>query len=211
MLSVQDAFARRRADAAGDLREIVGRVQVARRLFPVAGVDEVVPVRDLVVDRAAGRRVRDGVGAVTIRHAAIHAARGLLADVLLRKRQNEFFVVAIRSSTGSSPGRCARTQGNPVTLPITSHSETRSIAATVSDDPFGRNRAVGGAPYAYERDGGDHGERRATDSYSAACIAAACSFFISASARRYSTGITLRNFGKRRSSLREFRRPALSR
>ncbi len=87
-------LARRRADAAGDLREIVGRVQVARRLFPVAGVDQVVPVRDLVVDRAAGRRAGDGVGAVAVGHAAVHAARRLLADVLLRQRQHEFLVIA---------------------------------------------------------------------------------------------------------------------
>ena len=48
-------LARRRADAAGDLGKIVGRVQVARGLVPVAAIDEVVPVRDLVVDRAARR------------------------------------------------------------------------------------------------------------------------------------------------------------
>ena len=48
-------FARRRADAAGDFGEIVGRVQVARGFVPIVAVDEVVPVRDLVVDRAARR------------------------------------------------------------------------------------------------------------------------------------------------------------
>ncbi len=77
-------FARRRADAAGDFREVVGRVKVARRLFPVAAIDEVVPVRDLVVDRAA---------VVTIRDAAIHAARGLVARFLLGKRQDEFAII----------------------------------------------------------------------------------------------------------------------
>ena len=35
-----------------------------------------------------------------------------------------------------------------------------------------------------------------THTYSAACIVAAFSFAISASARRYSTGITLRNSGR---------------
>src|SRR4029079_4281548 len=75
-------LARRRTDAAGGPGEVVGGVQVARRLFPVALVGEVVPVRDLVVDRAAGRRAGDGVGAVTIGHAAIHAARAPLGDVL---------------------------------------------------------------------------------------------------------------------------------
>ena len=51
-------FARRRADPAGDFRKIVGRMQIARGLVPVAGIDEVVPVGDLVVDRAARRAGR---------------------------------------------------------------------------------------------------------------------------------------------------------
>ena len=75
-------LARRRADAAGEFREIVGRVEVADRIVPVAIVDEVVPVRDLVVDRAAGRSMAIG-------HAAIHAARRLLLDLLVRHRQRE--------------------------------------------------------------------------------------------------------------------------
>ena len=49
-------LARRRADAAGEFREIIGRMQVARRLVPTVAVDEVVPVRNLIVDRAAGGR-----------------------------------------------------------------------------------------------------------------------------------------------------------
>src|SRR6201999_3533685 len=31
-------FARRRADTAGDFRKVVGRMQIARRLVPVAGI-----------------------------------------------------------------------------------------------------------------------------------------------------------------------------
>ena len=55
VLEVQRArgLARRRADAARELREVVGGVQVARRLFPVAAIDQIVPVGDLVVDGAA--------------------------------------------------------------------------------------------------------------------------------------------------------------
>src|SRR5690606_20691735 len=53
------------ADAAGELREVVGGVKVPERLQPFAAIDEVVPVRDLVVHRTAG---------VTVGHAAIHAA-----------------------------------------------------------------------------------------------------------------------------------------
>ena len=62
-------LARSRADAAGKLREIVGRVEVAGGLAPVVLVDEIVPVGDLVVHRTAR---------VAIGDAAIHAARRLL-------------------------------------------------------------------------------------------------------------------------------------
>ena len=41
-------LAGRRADQPGELGEVVGGVQVRERLLPVAAVDEVVPVRDLV-------------------------------------------------------------------------------------------------------------------------------------------------------------------
>ncbi len=86
-------LARRRADAAGELRKIVGGVQVARGFFPVALIDEVVEVGDLVVDRAARRARRHRAGAVAIGDAAIHAARGLVARVLLGQRNDEFLVV----------------------------------------------------------------------------------------------------------------------
>ena len=49
------AFARRRADAAGELGEVVGLVQPFERFLPQAAIDEVVPLGDEVVDRAAGR------------------------------------------------------------------------------------------------------------------------------------------------------------
>src|SRR5439155_21350914 len=76
-------LARGGADAAGELGEIVGRVQVARGFFPVALIDEVVEIGDLVVDRAARRARRHRTGAVAIGNAAIHAARRLVAGVLL--------------------------------------------------------------------------------------------------------------------------------
>ena len=78
-------LARRRADAAGEFREVVGRMEVARGLFPIAAIDEVVPVRDLVVHRAAG---------MAVRNAAIHAARRLVARAFLAERDEEFAVVA---------------------------------------------------------------------------------------------------------------------
>src|SRR5262245_32691169 len=39
----------RRTDAAGNLGKIVGRVQIARRRPPLLAVDQIVPVRDLIV------------------------------------------------------------------------------------------------------------------------------------------------------------------
>ena len=75
-------LARGGADAAGEFREIVGGVQVARRLLPVVLVDEVVPVGDLVVDRAAGGAMAEG-------NAAIHAARGLVGHLAVRQGQGE--------------------------------------------------------------------------------------------------------------------------
>jgi hypothetical protein len=72
-------LARRRADQPGELREVVGRVQVAQRLAPAVVVDEVVPVGDLVPERAA---------LLAERHAAIHAATALLAqDAVVGQRE----------------------------------------------------------------------------------------------------------------------------
>ena len=84
MFSVQDGLAGGGADPAREFREIVGRVQVVGRRLPVVVIDQVVPVRDLVIDRAA---------IVTERDAAIHAARGLTFDVALLQRDDELVVV----------------------------------------------------------------------------------------------------------------------
>src|SRR5690606_18150963 len=77
-------LARRRAHPAGELGEVVGRVQVVERLAPVGLVDEVVPVRDHVVHRTA---------VVTVGDAAVHAPRGLVAQGLLAVRDDELAVV----------------------------------------------------------------------------------------------------------------------
>ena len=87
VLDVQRAgrLAGRGTDAAGELREIVGREKVARRLLPLAAIGEIVPVRDLVVDRAS---------VVAIGDAAIHAARRLIARRFLAQRNHEFAIMA---------------------------------------------------------------------------------------------------------------------
>ena len=87
VLDVEGAggLAGRGADAAGEFRKVVGREQIARRLLPIAAICEVIPVRDLVVDRTAD---------VTIGDAAIHAARRLIARRLLAQRQHKLAIVA---------------------------------------------------------------------------------------------------------------------
>src|SRR6185437_6653318 len=77
------ALARRRAHFAREIREVVGLVQALERLPPEAAVDEVVPLRDQVVDRTARGHARDELARVAERHAAVHAARGLIAQALL--------------------------------------------------------------------------------------------------------------------------------
>ena len=78
-------FARRRADASGEFRKVVGRVQHFERLAPLLPVDQVVPVGNDVVDRAAGLAERD---------AAVHAARALLRRLVVLEREDELAVVA---------------------------------------------------------------------------------------------------------------------
>ena len=59
------AFAGRRAQPSRELGEVVGRVQALDRRLPSIAIDQVVPVRDQVAERAA---------AVAERNAAVHAA-----------------------------------------------------------------------------------------------------------------------------------------
>src|SRR5262249_42058889 len=73
-------LARGRADAAGELGEVVGLVQPLQRLAPQPAVDEVVPLRDEVVDRAAGSHALEEGAGVAEGDAAVHAAGALLAQ-----------------------------------------------------------------------------------------------------------------------------------
>src|SRR5664280_3398423 len=77
------AFARRRADAPGELWEVVGLVEADDRFSPLAAIDEVVPFRDQVVDRTAHRHAVDKLSCVAVGGAAIHAAGALLTQSLL--------------------------------------------------------------------------------------------------------------------------------
>src|SRR5262245_7889058 len=72
------ALARSRAETTGPLREVVRRVQAIECLAPVVLVDQVVPVRNDVAQRAA---------LVAERDAAVHAPGRLLGEVLDRVGQ----------------------------------------------------------------------------------------------------------------------------
>ena len=90
----QDArrFAWRGANAPGKLRKIISGMEDADRILPAVAIDEIVPVRNDVVDRAA--RVAE-------RNAAIHAARALHAHFFFRERlvDLEIIVNALRDRT----------------------------------------------------------------------------------------------------------------
>ena len=77
-------LARGGAEAAGELGEVVRRVELAQGVGPAVAVDEVVPVGDQVPERAA---------AVAEGHAALHAARALLLELGHRAREHELAVV----------------------------------------------------------------------------------------------------------------------
>src|SRR4029077_19430560 len=77
-------FARCGAHAAGELGEVVGRVQHIERVAPLVPVNQIVPVRNDVVYRAPGLAKRD---------AAIHAAGALLRRVVILEREDELAIV----------------------------------------------------------------------------------------------------------------------
>src|SRR5262249_60700699 len=88
------ALARRRAETAGPLREVVRRVQAVERLTPVVLVDQVVPVRDDVPERTA---------LVAERDAAVHAPRSLLREVL--DRVGQVVLAPVPQPLGDGPRR----------------------------------------------------------------------------------------------------------
>ena len=93
MLSVQEA-----SHGAGQMRPVnSGKLLVECRLREASSqlplIDQIVEIRNLVVDRAARRARRHRAGAVAIGNAAIHAARGLVAGVFLAQGNDEFAIV----------------------------------------------------------------------------------------------------------------------
>ena len=96
------ALARRRTQPAGELGKVVGRVQPIDRGLPAIAVDEIVPVRNQVAERTA---------LMAERNAAVHAARGLIAQRSLGIRQVD--LVASRGCAprpAASAASCARSR-----------------------------------------------------------------------------------------------------
>ncbi len=74
-----------RTEASGELREVVRAVELLARLGPPVAIDEVVPVRDQVAERAA---------AVAKGNAALHAPGALFAQLGEGQRPDELAHVA---------------------------------------------------------------------------------------------------------------------
>jgi len=77
-------LARSGADAASNFRKVIGGVQHVQCFFPLLAVNQIIPVGDDVVDRAA---------VVAERDAAIHAAGGLLACLFVVQYLDKLFPV----------------------------------------------------------------------------------------------------------------------
>ena len=88
------AFARRRTQPAGELGEVVRRVQPLDRRLPAIAVDQIVPVGNQIAQRASLMAERD---------AAVHAPRALLLQLLPRIRQVDF--VPVLQALGHRTGR----------------------------------------------------------------------------------------------------------
>ena len=87
------AFARRGADAAGELGEVVRLVQPLERFLPQPAIDEIVPLGNEVVDRATARHARQQRAGVAERNAAVHAPRALFLQLVLRHVKVKFHPV----------------------------------------------------------------------------------------------------------------------
>ena len=69
-------------------------MQAGERFAPEVAIDEVVPLRDQVVDRAAGGHAVEKLAGMAERNAAIHATRALVAEFPLLHVHMEFVPVA---------------------------------------------------------------------------------------------------------------------
>ena len=81
------------ADAPCKLREIAGLEQSGKGMPLVSRVDLIVPLRDQVVQGAAGHHSFETDGALAHGHTAVHASRPLLPASLCIQWQMQLFVI----------------------------------------------------------------------------------------------------------------------
>ena len=73
--------------------EVVGLVQTVQCFLPQPSIHEIVPLGDEVVDRATTGHAADKFAGMAEWHAAVHAARALIAEFLLLHVNVEFLPV----------------------------------------------------------------------------------------------------------------------
>ena len=112
-------FARRRADPAGEFGKIVGLMQPLQRFLPETAIDQIVPLGNQIIDRAARGHAADQLAGMAKRNAAIHAARALLAQLRFGKMLVKLVPIfhPLQRRTIAAAAR-ARISMNPVGLPI---------------------------------------------------------------------------------------------
>jgi len=136
-------FARRRANAAGKLREVVGRVQPVKRVVPLAAPYEVVPLRDEVAQRASLMAERD---------AAVHAASRLSGERLRILGEFVLDVLPVHQ-----PHRHGTALGNlPVAVlqestGVSHQSPPRSLPTHPAPGGLAPRRRAPRVPHAHER------------------------------------------------------------
>ena len=86
-------LAKCRADTACKLREVVGLFQTLICLLPVACIDQIIPLRNEVVQRTSARHTHDRHSRLAKRHSTGHASAALYALFFQRKRGMKFMEV----------------------------------------------------------------------------------------------------------------------
>ena len=76
-------FTRRRTKPSGKFREIISRVEIIKRLFPMPMINKIIPLRNIIFNRASGI-------SVTKRNTAIHASGSLNFGFLSSKNGIKF-------------------------------------------------------------------------------------------------------------------------
>ena len=154
------ALAGRRADAPGELREVVRHVQPLERLAPQPAVDEVVPLRDQVVDRAArGHAARSACRCGRTARRSPCSARPAGAAASPRGADGTRPSRARARPATRSTGSSRRYSMNPVGLPIVAVPQlppTRARSCAFSLEGH-HDRFLAREPlFLGARDGGEH-------------------------------------------------------